>query len=666
MNKFPVIGGSYSFGTIQGDWGSLIENNHIITSRGIIELPKAANGSVDNVLYLSGATLNGQLVMAGQSHQGQGCMLYGLDGKWRSIGVAHGIQMVCFSQDGRWVYCISSGNTGFWEDLITGQHEDFVGTFGVNGIRAVIPPFNFIILGIDTIYSPTYNLNEYVDFENGYVFGQMSDGYGMVAVDGKRYRIRTGDSFANKIMFDGFNIAYGTCDRIAKLSELVFCNIDELEEITTTYPITPIGRPHWLGFFAGRPDSGGGWSTDVDPRTLPGNSYLMIPDNRVYNDEGIPVASYITGSSVEEIESKAQSAAFTPMCYWDGRNWPRWPNLPSDSWLCLQAYCGLNEPLENFERDIENKIIELSQIKPNQKICIVAQCYTSNSSLTTDLKALVPIFSRLAAKHTNVIATIPFSGSGRKTGLQDHPEVRPLWDEFASTITGEPPMEPEPPEPPVPVLPDHVYATLIDTRKKYPTPLGNRGAELINEVSWIHRAEGYGCHNKPGGSNGPQVPGSSQLCSLDIMRTLTHWYDVLRDAEGAGEPVQGEEGDSDDPENWVAPVKPAGVPVPEPTGVVDIIEYDHVCRRSNPKGCLIYFEVQSPNPVVEVTVGLEGDGEPDIVISFSDEPRMDGRYVRALAYKFTVNGTWTLVVTAKDNQGNVYQSNKQQQIQVIP
>lgn len=48
---------------------------------------------------------------------------------------------------------------------------------------------------------------------------------------------------------------------------------------------------------------------------------------------------------------------------------------------------------------------------------------------------------------------------------------------------------------------------------------------------------------------------------------------------------------------------------------------------------------------------LEGDGEPAISISFAVGVGFDGRYVRGLAFKPTVNGTWPLVVTVHDALG---------------
>jgi hypothetical protein len=134
----------------------------------------------------------------------------------------------------------------------------------------------------------------------------------------------------------------------------------------------------------------------------------------------------------------------------------------------------------------------------------------------------------------------------------------------------DPEPEPIPPNPETPVkLPDHVFNTLKAVRAKYPTPLGNQGAAVLNEVAWIHRSEGYGLESKDGGFACPQ-PKTGEMCGCDILRTLTKGWDVLGDAEGAGTPTQSESGTAD-PSRFVDPVTPGGVtpipptPTPGPT-----------------------------------------------------------------------------------------------------
>ena len=111
-------------------------------------------------------------------------------------------------------------------------------------------------------------------------------------------------------------------------------------------------------------------------------------------------------------------------------------------------------------------------------------------------------------------------------------------------------------------LPDAVFATLQQVRAKYPTPLGDKGAELLNEVAWIHRADGFGLERKDGGNN-CGCPGISVRMGCDILRTQDLGWDVLSDAEGVAEPQQSESGPAD-PARFVAPVNPSGQPEPPP------------------------------------------------------------------------------------------------------
>jgi len=131
-------------------------------------------------------------------------------------------------------------------------------------------------------------------------------------------------------------------------------------------------------------------------------------------------------------------------------------------------------------------------------------------------------------------------------------------------VVPDPEPQPEPePEPETPMLlPDDVFATLQAIRPKYPTPLGQHGAALLNEVAWIHRAQGWGLESKQGGNVCSQ-PTTGTTCGCDILRTIDKGWDVLVDTEGAGEPKQAESGPAD-PARFVAPVPPSGVPDPEP------------------------------------------------------------------------------------------------------
>lgn len=426
-----------------------------------------------------------------------------------------------------------------------------------------------------------------------------------------------------------------------------FTNVltESRKELAPKIEIPMIDKPCWLCWFE--------FVNDL-AYIPPCNSFMWVKQTgKITKLDRTQFAQWAQGDTVEEIE-RQDNGQYPIVAYWDSRFWPRLPNLRPNSWTAIQAYCKSSETPIQFELSLRNYINSLPN---NRKYCLVCQCYTDNNSLTKDIIEIIPVFARLARDYPQIDFLMPFNDQGRGNsvvggGLQWNPAAKPYWEQLYSGIAGEPEM--------AEVLPQNVYDTLVRLRPKYPTPMGDNGAKLLNEVAWIHRDEGYGLHRKPGGSNCPQTTTGAR-CSCDILRTRDSWYDVLGDAEGVATPTQGEKGVSTDPENWVAPVQPPDAPT---TGKVIILDYDRVCKRSNPLGCLIRYEVESPNPVTETEFDLEGDGEPSIKVMFTSEVARDGRYVRGFAFKFTVNGQWVLRVTAKDNQGNVYKSDGSQVIEV--
>jgi hypothetical protein len=66
----------------------------------------------------------------------------------------------------------------------------------------------------------------------------------------------------------------------------------------------------------------------------------------------------------------------------------------------------------------------------------------------------------------------------------------------------------------------------------------------------------------------------------------------------------------------------------------------------------VEFDAGSESPIVRIELDLEGDGEPAIPLTFATGTGFDGRYIRGLRFKPTVNGVWPLVVTAIDAAGN--------------
>lgn len=410
--------------------------------------------------------------------------------------------------------------------------------------------------------------------------------------------------------------------------------LDPRIELVGSDPIVAIGKDCWLTWFE---------FNQPPPQDPPGNAIVKIRydiSGSIVRLDGSRFANWVDGVSVAEIEQKIAGSFYPCVAYWDGRNWPEWPTIRTYDWLALQAYCFNSESPALFESNMR-AVIHDAQQRYN-KIALVCQCYTSNASLTTDLKGLVPVYARLARDYPSINHLLVFSDQDRATGLNSHPELRPYWEELYAGITGEPGgnVDPE-------ILPENVFNTLEAVRPKYPTPLVDGGARLLNEVAWIHRNEGWGLERKDSGNNCPQTD-TGVRCGCDILRLQNSGYDCLLNSENEAVPTRGARGDAD-PSRFVPPVDP-GV---EPSDFrVDIIEYDTLVHRSDPKGMLIRFDVTSSNPVVKIDLDLVNDGEPSIPVIFLDEPRRDGRYCRALAFKPTVNGDWTLRVTATDNQGN--------------
>ena len=92
---------------------------------------------------------------------------------------------------------------------------------------------------------------------------------------------------------------------------------------------------------------------------------------------------------------------------------------------------------------------------------------------------------------------------------------------------------------------------------------------------------------------------------------------------------------------------------PNPSTAVSVVvqDFDRTVARNDPKGGLVRFDAGSSEPISRIEIDLEGDGEPGVPMIFPVGVGFDGRYIRALAFKPTINGTWPLVVTATDTAG---------------
>lgn len=199
--------------------------------------------------------------------------------------------------------------------------------------------------------------------------------------------------------------------------------------------VPSIGKSCWLGWFEFT------GPLAVPPGTLaytpPGNCSLWVNKSSLETGSPITDASNVkfanwvqapAGGTVDNIEALVATITDGPaVAYWDSRTWPRYPVLRPGDWLAIQAYCRVNEAPQDFEINMRAVIAAAPASNP---ICLVCQCYTSNTDNTSGLIALVPVYARLARDFNNVTMLLVFSDQGRATGLVDHPEVLPYWTDL--------------------------------------------------------------------------------------------------------------------------------------------------------------------------------------------------------------------------------------------
>lgn len=109
--------------------------------------------------------------------------------------------------------------------------------------------------------------------------------------------------------------------------------------------------------------------------------------------------------------------------------------------------------------------------------------------------------------------------------------------------------------------------TLQTIRPLYPTPMSNAQlGEMLNQVAWLHRAEGYGLLYKPAGANCPQPQTGIKVSRDILMLPDGRIYDCLIDAEGDATPTwQRKQPVNND--LWRQPVDATVTTEPEPPDV---------------------------------------------------------------------------------------------------
>lgn len=212
--------------------------------------------------------------------------------------------------------------------------------------------------------------------------------------------------------------------------------------------IAIIGRPMWFGWFtfAGR------------SLTIPGNCDLPVQqgaDNVIRDNNHRAIARYINAASDSDIDAldalirtTRQHDPTTPIVpYWTRQAQTiREPDNPD---VGVELYQGDGESDADFEargRDAVRRCV---------RAWIIFQCYTSNDRNTKNLRSIPPVIARIARDLLNVVGLLGFSGTGRATGLQEHPEVVDDWKAVVRGIPSAPVIvDPSPtPLPPIPPMP---------------------------------------------------------------------------------------------------------------------------------------------------------------------------------------------------------------------
>lgn len=217
-------------------------------------------------------------------------------------------------------------------------------------------------------------------------------------------------------------------------------------------PIVKIDRSMW-----------GGWFVFGPHENLPGNCYLQCgpigaqyEEVFLYDVAGHVIAQYVAaeraGQDIEEEIAKARQRhpELPVIFYWTRQN--QHGPVPSADWVGVEMYRGAVESVAAFEAAGRYATARCP------KVILIPGVYTSNANNTTDLKSIPPVVARVAHDMPNVVGLLNFSGAGRATGYQDHPEVHPAWEEVFAGIPSAPSIpspgpvpEPKPkptPEPP--------------------------------------------------------------------------------------------------------------------------------------------------------------------------------------------------------------------------
>lgn len=329
---------------------------------------------------------------------------------------------------------------------------------GSQGWRYVAPDGS-LVTGDATVLA-RHGLNERTDLstaQDGSIeIGQGHDGQGAeVWADGALRMLHAGACFNIRAKWDQVSDSvsasfYVVAPDNSTTGWVYWMTMAELKALPVVVPVADlsprIDRTIWFGGFAGDLTIGGGWTTDTDPHTLPGNCYITIPGGEIRTMDGHRLGWYVQGYSETDSDSIDAAIVAAKVAH-PGEmilaEWPKaaWGRVPVGANEGVVAYQEIGESDAAFEASV--RLAAARCLHP----WMIPQCFTSNSAFTTNLRGVAVICARIA--HDIGCNVLVFNFSGRATGLQDHPEMLPVYTELAATVTT--PALPAPSPVPVPV-----------------------------------------------------------------------------------------------------------------------------------------------------------------------------------------------------------------------
>lgn len=203
-------------------------------------------------------------------------------------------------------------------------------------------------------------------------------------------------------------------------------------------PIPSIHRPIWLGWFTFAGNAG-----------LPANCDLPVALGQTRADvvglDGEVIYRYVAGVPDGDLVALNQAVReergrVPVLAYWT--RGAQAAGVPDADVVGVEAYLGADETDAAFLARVTAACRRVG------RAVLIANCYTSNTNNTSDLRRVPPLIAQLARDIPHVEGVLVFSGSGRAMGFQDHPEVHADWRQVFDGIPGAPVVLPQLPDTP--------------------------------------------------------------------------------------------------------------------------------------------------------------------------------------------------------------------------